>query len=542
MLQGRARHYNSGLEVEPPEVAAEGQMIEKVVLIEPKSPGFHVFSKFKLPRLGLPLLGAMLKKELGIQVKIYFQEITKIDWNEVMNADLVGISTITPTAPVAYGIADRIKKSSDIPVVLGGPHVSFLPEEALDSGADYVIRGEGEFAFIELVRHLSTGEGRLREIEGLSFKDSEGVHHNPDRERIKELSSLPWPDLSLIEGFEKLKIIPMMTSRGCPYDCKFCSVTSLFGRRYRFRDTDDVIAELEVLTARSPKSSVFFYDDNFTASPAHTKELLRKMKERGLTPRWHAQARVDVVEDEELMELMRDTNCFHLFLGVESINPATLEAYRKAQTVADIERAVEVIHKYKMKVHGMFVLGSDEDDKETIRETVRFARRCGIDTVQFLVLTPLPGTETYDELCKQGRIFVDDWSKFSGHHVVFKPAKMSPFQLQKESGLRAMRKFYSIFQCWKLGLTFRWKDMAIKIYAHHTINKWKSSNKYFVSELRHRYKAERQAYKAEKARRKQERIEREQLEEVAAGVSADGHERSKKEEASEKAPTAGRTG
>jgi len=499
-------------------------MIEKVVLIEPKSPGFHVFSKFKLPRLGLPLLGAILQKELGIQVKIYFQEITKIDWDVVLNSDLIGISTITPTAPIAYGLADQIKKSSDIPVVLGGPHVSFLPDEALEKGADYVVRGEGELTFVELIKHLSSGEGEFQDIAGLSFKDSDGFHHNPDRERIKDLSSLPWPDLSLIEGFEKLKIIPMMTSRGCPYDCKFCSVTSLFGRRYRFRDTDDVIAELEALTARSPKSSVFFYDDNFTASPAHTKELLRKMKERGLTPRWHAQARVDVVEDEELMQLMRDTNCIHLFLGVESINPATLEAYRKSQTVADIERAVDVIHKYKIKVHGMFVLGSDEDDKETIRETVRFARRSGIDTVQFLVLVPLPGTETYDELCEQGRIFVDDWGKFSGHHVVFEPAKMSPFQLQKESGLKAMRKFYSLFQCWKLGLTFRWKQMAIKIYAHHTINKWKSNNKYFVSELRHRYKAERQGHKAEKAHRKQECREREELEEVAVGVSeASGH-------------------
>jgi radical SAM superfamily enzyme YgiQ (UPF0313 family) len=541
MLQLNGRQRIQDWRVEPRGIATEGEMIEKVVLIEPKSPGFHVFSKFKLPRLGLPLLGAMLKKELGIQVKIYFQEIAKIDWNEVLDADLVGISTITPTAPVAYGLADRIKKSSEIPVVLGGPHVSFLPQEALDSGADYVIRGEGEFAFVELIRHLSTGEGELGDIAGLSFKDPEASHHNPDRERIKELSSLPWPDLSLIEGYEKLKITPMVTSRGCPYDCKFCSVTSIFGRRYRFRDADDVIAELEALTADRRKPSVFFYDDNFTASPDHTKELLRKMKERGLTPRWHAQARVDVVEDEELMQLMRDTNCIHLFLGLESINPATLEAYRKTQTVADIERAVKVIHRYKIKVHGMFVLGSDEDDRETIRETVRFARRCGIDTVQFLVLTPLPGTETYDELCEQGRIFVDDWSKFSGHHVVFKPAKMSPFQLQKEIGLKAMRKFYSLFQCWKLGLTFRWKEMAIKIYAHHTLTKWKSENKYFVSELRHRYKAERQAHKAEKARRKQERIERKELEDAAVGVSGDSRKRARKERSPEKVSTSRRT-
>jgi radical SAM superfamily enzyme YgiQ (UPF0313 family) len=492
-------------------------MINKVVLIEPKSPGFHVFSKFKLPRLGLPLLGALLEREFGVEVKIYFQEIARIDWGEVMSADLVGISTITPTAPVAYSLLDRIKKESEIPVMMGGPHVSFLADEALERGADYVFRGEGEEALVELVRQLNGGGGDLSSIAGLSYRDDDGFHHNPDRGRIAHLSSLPRPDLTLIEGFEKLRIIPVMTSRGCPYDCKFCSVTSMFGRRYRFRDTDDVMAELEELTARSPRASVFFYDDNFTASPAHTKELLRKMKEKGITPNWHAQARVDVVEDEELMTLMKETNCVNLFLGLESINPATLEAYRKAQTVADIERAVEVIHKYKIRVHGMFVLGSDEDDKETIRETVQFAKRSGIDTVQFLVLTPLPGTETFDELKRDGRIFVDDWGKFSGHHVVFKPAKMSPFQLQKWSGLAAMRKFYSIPQCMKLGVSFRWKDMAIRMYAHRTLNKWKASNKYFVSELKHRYKAERQERKAERAHRKQERKDRE-----VVGISPEG--------------------
>ncbi len=498
-------------------------MIKKVVLIEPRSPGFHVFSKFKLPRLGLPLLGALLERELGVEVKVYFQEIS-LDWEAVDDADLIGISTITPTAPVAYDIAARIKRVSDTPVVLGGPHVSFLPDEGLEKGADFVVRGEGEWTFVELVRHLSSGEGSLSGIMGLSYVDDGEHRHNPDRERVADLSSLPWPDLTLIEGFEKLKTIPVMTSRGCPYDCKFCSVTSMFGRRYRFREVDDVIAELEVLCERQPDRTVFFYDDNFTASPAHTKELLRKMKEKGIPARWMAQSRVDVVKDEELMQLMRDTNCKNLFIGVESVNPATLEEFRKSQTVDDIVRAVEIIHRYKITVHGMFVLGSDEDDRETIRETVRFARKCGIDTVQFLILTPLPGTETYDELCQQGRIFVDDWGKFSGHHVVFEPAKMSPFQLQKETGLKAMRKFYSIFQAWKLGLTFRFKKMAITIYAHHTINKWKSSNRYFVSELRHRYKAERHARKAEKARRKQLSLEHEALEEAAAAMPAGEHE------------------
>jgi radical SAM superfamily enzyme YgiQ (UPF0313 family) len=464
--------------------------INSVALIEPRSPGLHVFSRYKLPRLGLPLLGALLERELGIKPKIYFQETMRVNWSEVAKADLVGISTITLTAPEAYGILGRIKQIGDIPVVMGGPHVTFLPEEALEKGADFVVRGEGEETFLELVRYLSSGEGDLSSMPGLSYTAAGTFRHNGDRPRITDLSSLPWPDLSLIEGREKSKIVPVVTSRGCPFDCTFCAVTGMFGRRYRFRDTDDIIAELEHLYSRNPKGIFFFYDDNFTASPSHTKELLAKMKEKGITPRWTAQVRTDVVKDKELMRLMRETNCLFLYLGLESINPATLEAYRKSQTVADIVEAVEVIHEHKIKVHGMFVLGSDEDDRATIRETVRFARKTGIDTVQFLVLTPLPGTEFYREMCNQNRIFVTDWSKFSGHHVVFYPKKMSAFELQKEASLRARRKFYSLWQCWKLGMLFRWKEVAIRVYAHHVVGKWKSMNRDFLAELKRRYKAE----------------------------------------------------
>lgn len=485
-------------------------MIVKVVLVEPVSPGFHVFSRYKLPRLGLPILGALMRRELGVTPRVYFEEVARLDWQEIEKADLVGISTITPTAPEAFALVKRIKKERDIPVVIGGPHVTFLPDEALEAGADYVVRGEGEWTFIELARHLNDGSPALSEIAGLSYRGEGGEHlHNPDRPRISDLTELPWPDLTLIEGFEKSKIIPLLTSRGCPFNCKFCSVTGMFGRRYRFRETGDILAELEVLYARNPRGLFFFYDDNFTAAPEHTKELLRGMKERGITPRWTAQARVDVVKDTELMQLMRETGCVFLYLGLESINPATLDAYRKAQTVEDIVEAVKVIHKYRIKVHGMFVLGSDEDDRATIRQTVRFAKKTGIDTVQFLILTPIPGTETYQELCRQDRIFVKDWAKFSGHHVVYYPAKMSPYQLQKEASLRAMLKFYSLWQGWKLGMMFHWKDMARTLYAHRMLTRWKARNREFLDWLKSGYKEDlaqlKRRYKQEAAKLKGKR-------------------------------------
>jgi radical SAM superfamily enzyme YgiQ (UPF0313 family) len=396
----------------------------------------------------------------------------------------VGISTITPTAPEAFKILERIKENSDIPVVMGGAHVTFIPDEALEKGADFVVRGEGEYAMRELVRKLLAGDDDFESIPGLSCRKGDRIYHNSEPPMAIHLDDLPWPDLTMIERHEKIRIVPVMTSRGCPYNCKFCSVTKMFGRRYRFRDTKDVLDELEILHARSPRASIFFYDDNFTARTRRTKELLQGIIDRGLKLRWTAQARVDVVRDEELLALMRESGCAFLYLGLESINPRTLEIYRKEQTVQDIADGVMALHRYGIKVHGRFVLGSDDDDIGTIKETVRFARGLKIDTVQFLVLTPLPGTETYDELVEQDRILVDDWSKYSGHHVVFDPIKMTPYQLQKEGSIRSMRRFYSLWQCWKLGLRFRWWDFVIYVYAHHNVTRFRARNKEFLKDLK----------------------------------------------------------
>lgn len=456
----------------------------KITLIEPKSPGVHVYSRYKLPRLGLPLLGALVQRELGIRPTIYVQEISGLDWDDILSSDLVGISTITPTANEAYSILDRIKRASRVPVVMGGPHVTFLPEEALEKGADFVVRGEGEMAFLELVRALMEGRDDFHQVKGLSFKDGGKVVHNPPQPPLHNLDELPWPDLTLIKDFHKIRILPIMTSRGCPYNCKFCSVTKMFGRRYRFRDTEDVLQELEKLHSMNPKATIFFYDDNFTAHVKRTKALLQGIIDRGIRIRWTAQARVEIYRDEELLDLMEKSGCLFLYLGLESINPRTLESYRKEQTVQDIAEAVKALHRHGIRVHGMFVLGSDDDDLRTIRETVRFARSMKLDTVQFLVLTPLPGTETFDELMREGRIFITDWSKYSGHHVVFQPKLMTPYELQKEGAVKSMHRFYSLWQCWKLGLLFRWKDMAIYTYAHHTISRWKARNKEFLRALK----------------------------------------------------------
>ena len=292
----------------------------KIRLIEPAPPSVNILSYGFYPRLGLPLIGAALKAA-GHDVRIYCPQAAPIDRDDVSSADLVGISTTTSTAPGAYALADELR-AAGLPVIIGGPHPTFVPDDALPH-ADFVARGEGGGGLmLELIEALA-GERELESIRGLSFWRDERAVHNELRERCPDLDALPVPDLSLIVGAERIRETPIMTSLGCPFDCTFCTVTMMFGRAYRFRSPENVIAELE---ARRPKR-VFFYDDNFAADKRRLKVLLRMMIDRGLTTRWMAQVRTDVARDEELLTLMRRSGCNRLALGFESIDQATLDGY-----------------------------------------------------------------------------------------------------------------------------------------------------------------------------------------------------------------------
>ena len=375
----------------------------KIRLVEPGPPGPNIYSYARYPRLGLPMIGAALRQQ-GHDVRIYNPQLASIDWGDVEAADLVGISTITSTAPSAYKYADDLR-ARGIPVVIGGSHVTFLAGEALEH-ADYVARGEGgEALMLELIDALQGGR-EMETIRGLSFVRDGRPVHNELRERCRDLDELPLPDLSLIVGHERLTSIPVMTSWGCPFACSFCSVTTMFGRRSRCRSVESVVAELE---ERQPRR-VFFYDDNFAADKARLKALLRAMIEAGQVMPWTAQVRTDVVGDPELLDLMRRSGCDRLCLGLESVNQATLDSYAKSQTVDDIVRAVAMLRRQGIKTHGMFVLGGDGDTVQTLRDTVTFALRHHIDSLMLNILTPGPGTQQYAEMEAQDRMLDTRWN------------------------------------------------------------------------------------------------------------------------------------
>ena len=288
----------------------------KIVFIEPQAPNLHIFSQFPLPRLGVLILGTMMKHR-GWDVEVYVEDLRRIDFDAVAGADLVGISTITSTAPRAYAIADKVR-AMGIPVLMGGPHVTFLADEALEH-ADFVFRGEGERPLMAFIDAWEAG-GDLAGTPNLSFRAADGrIVHNPILPMEDDLDTIPYPDLSLLKPDPRRRKfpppIPIQTSRGCPFDCSFCSVTGMFGKKYRFRSTENIIEELRRYDR--PKNSVFFYDDNFAANRERTKDLLQAMiRERFKFP-WTTQVRADLARDTELVGLMKKAGCHTVYIGFE---------------------------------------------------------------------------------------------------------------------------------------------------------------------------------------------------------------------------------
>ncbi|MDD5692972.1 MAG: radical SAM protein [Patescibacteria group bacterium] len=450
----------------------------KIYLIESPPFGVHVFSKITMPRLGLPIIGAYLK-EHGHVVIIYVPALSEIDWEDVYTADLVGISSTTSTITAAYAMADQIR-AHNIPVIIGGPHVTFMVEEALGH-VDYVARFEcGEQIMLELIGYLEA-RGTLEAIDGLSYKVRGKIVNNPPRKKLANLDELPFPDLSLIVGHENMTTTPIMTSWGCPFDCEFCSVTTMFGRKYRFRSPENIIAELK---DKKPKN-VFFYDDNFAANRSRLKTLLQMIIDEGIKFSWSAQVRTDVTKDPELLDLMAKSGCWQVYLGLESISQETLDSYDKAQSVQDIIDAVNLLNIHGIKSHGMFVLGADTDTKDVVRDTVDFAIEHKISTIMLNILTPLPGTPVYEEIKRTSRIFDSRWEHYDAHHVVFIPKNMTPYELQARIILGYAR-FFSLSHLIKALFSMNKVKIMLSAWGYTTMKAWRKDkrNKSYVKWLK----------------------------------------------------------
>jgi len=378
--------------------------------------------EFTLLPLNLAMLASLTPPE--IEVSIVDEAVESVNFDEQI--DLVGISCTTTVASRAYEIAAEYRKRG-VKVVLGGTHPTLIPNEAIRY-ADSVCIGEAEASWREILDDFRSG--KLKQ-----FYHSNGYC---------SLEGLSTPRRDLFDAKNYLPIDTIQTSRGCPFACNFCAVTTIFGHKYRLRPVGDVLSEIETLKNRY----IFFLDDNIIGSPAHSKELFR-----ALIPykkRWISQASTTVIKDPELLKLMAKSGCKGLFVGFESLSEKNLKSSRKKHNAPkQYKEIVKKLHDQGIAISGAFVFGLDDDDRSVFERTLEFAMDVKLDVAQFNWLTPYPGTPIYDRMKAENRLIKTEWwSRESGlgvgtgEAVVYHPKMMSADEL--EEGSRWVRKnFYS---------------------------------------------------------------------------------------------------
>ncbi|MCX8117390.1 MAG: B12-binding domain-containing radical SAM protein [Desulfobacterota bacterium] len=425
----------------------------RILLIVPRWPekSFWDVIAFKFPLLSTSLLAGLTPPRH--QVHIVDESLSPIDFDQ--EVDLVAITAITPLAPRAYEIADEFRRRGR-KVVIGGIHASWLPEEA-KAHCDSVAIGEADETWPEI----------LADAEADDLKPFYRQKGRTDLSRL----SLPRRDLLPKKGYLFHNLI--QTTRGCPFDCEFCSVTALHGRTYRTRPVSEV--EKEIQSLERSKAYIFFVDDNLFGHLGHARELLTLLSHYRL--RWVSQGPIHIAEDEEILGLMAKAGCHGLFIGFESLREENLDLMgKRINRVGRYEQAIRKLHDQGIGVYASFVFGYDFDDESVFDEFLQFADRNRIDGAFLPILTPFPGTRIYQRLKQEGRLLTEDWSKYDMATVVFRPKRMTVEQLQ-EGFWRVNRSFYSLPSMLKrIFHPFQWRRSLI-IFGPMNLGLWPAVKK-----------------------------------------------------------------
>jgi radical SAM superfamily enzyme YgiQ (UPF0313 family) len=379
----------------------------KLLFVSPGWPRGRLWGElgFKFPSLSLAALAAVTPT--GWEIALCDENIEKLDF--VCDADLVAITAMTPQAPRAYEIADGFRARGKT-VVMGGFHASNLPDEAL-LHVDSVVVGEGEMVWPKLLEDFKRGE----------LKDR---YHS---KKLLDMGVIPHARREIFQGKRYLLTNTLQTTRGCPFDCEFCSVTAFYGRKYRERPIDQVLAELETL--RKNNSFAFFVDDNLVADRAYALSLFRGMAGMGF--KWLSHAPIDFAADPELLRAAGDSGCVGMFVGFESLNQEILgrigKVTNRANLYLDYARA---FRDNGIGILGSFVLGCDGDTPDCFPALLRFCEEARLEAAIFPLLTPYPGTRVRSRLEAEGRITSNAWEDYDMEHVTFIPKGMSAEELQ----------------------------------------------------------------------------------------------------------------
>ena len=382
-------------------------------------PGFLERSQAiaSLPSLALLTLAGMTPDAFEVS----YHEVLDIHrLGELPGCDLAAISSYSAQIKDAYALADRFR-AIGVRVVLGGLHVTAVPDEALEH-ADAVVVGEGELGWPDLLADLRAGRP-LRRV------------YAPDGREF-DLADAPMPRFDLLD-IERYNRLTVQTQRGCPWRCEFCAASIRLTPRYKVKPVEKVLAEIHAIKRHWPKPFIEFADDNTFVNRRHVKDLLRALAPERL--RWFTECDIAIADDPELLELMRLSGCAEVLIGLESPNANAVEGVElrrnwKRSRVDDYGAAIERIQSHGIAVNGCFVLGLDGDGPEVFDAVERFVRESGQFDVQITVMTPFPGTPLYERLRREGRLLEEGaWERCTLFDINFRPLRMTPETLQREA-------------------------------------------------------------------------------------------------------------
>ncbi|MDD5645315.1 MAG: radical SAM protein [bacterium] len=432
----------------------------KVALVN--TPFVNLYGPIKLSAgryfpLGLGYISSFLK-QYGHNVRIYDPEATGADMNLLrkelsdFNPGLVGITSATPNFQNAVEIAKMAGEFPSNPrVVLGGVHATALGEEILKRYRcfDFIISGEGELTFRDLLDCMCSGRPRLDDIDGLIYRDGEKITKNRARKWIEDLDSLPYPDRDAVPArfyrphsynAVSKSWATVVTGRGCPFKCTFCASYLTTGYKYRTRKSSKIVEEIEYLVNRYDIKQIVFLDDTFTLFKDRVKEICGGIIDRGLDIKWSCFARVNTL-DEDTLEIMKKSGCYCLSFGFESGSNDILKKMKKGTTVEECAGVMEKVRKIGLKSLGFFILGAEGETRETINRTIKFARELGPTLAFFNMPVPYPGTELFERYF--GKTEVRNWEDFVavGVNPVMKPEGVTAGEMRNYV-IKAYATFY----------------------------------------------------------------------------------------------------
>jgi radical SAM superfamily enzyme YgiQ (UPF0313 family) len=408
------------------------------------------------PPLGLLYLAGYIKKYSDYKLKIIDAQVEKMSYSRLeeeirkINPDFVGITAMTFTLLDVLKSAEIAKKCCPkAKIVIGGPHVQIYPEETANlKNVDYVVLGEGEKIFLELIQNIDNAE-KLKSIKGLVFKEGENIINTGRPDYFNNLDEIPFPPREILpykKYFSLLAkektITTMFTSRGCPFQCAFCDRPAM-GRNFRARSAKNVVDEVEECLNLGIKE-IFIYDDTFTVDRKRVMDICNEIINRNLKFTWDIRARVNTV-DEEMLVLLKKAGCERIHYGVEAGTEKILKVLNKQITLDQAIKAFKLSRKLKIQTLAYFMIGAPTENKEDVMNTIAFMKKLNPDFVQITLLTPFPGTRVYQWALEQ-KLFNDYWRDFAknpqtGFKTKYWTKELSNDELEKLLTI-AYKKFY----------------------------------------------------------------------------------------------------